>query len=99
MNRVTITLHIDLPDGVVPSVDYGAATATQTPVTAPTPISTAPSAPVQIVDGPAGECPKHLRPWKDGKFGRFCSAKDESGPKGYCPLVPGDIWNGKRAAA
>lgn len=25
MNRVTITLHIDLPDGVVPVVDYGQA--------------------------------------------------------------------------
>lgn len=23
MNRVTITLHIDLPDGVVPNVEYG----------------------------------------------------------------------------
>jgi hypothetical protein len=42
-----------------------------------------------------GQCPKHLRPWKDGKFGPFCSAKDESGPKGYCTLRPGDIWNGK----
>lgn len=26
MNRVTITLHIDLPDGVIPVVDYGTPT-------------------------------------------------------------------------
>ena len=31
MNRVTITLHIDLPDGVVPDVEYGAAPATPAP--------------------------------------------------------------------
>ena len=44
---------------------------------------------------PAGQCPKHLRPWKDGKFGPYCSARDEAQPKGYCVLKPGDIWNGK----
>lgn len=27
MNRVTITIHVDLPDNLVPSVDYGASEA------------------------------------------------------------------------
>lgn len=44
---------------------------------------------------PVGQCPKHLRPWKQGNFGPYCTAKDETGPKGYCILKPGDIWNAK----
>lgn len=44
---------------------------------------------------PAGDCPKHKRPWKQGNYGPYCTSKDESGPKGYCVLKPGDIWNGK----
>lgn len=71
------------------------------PDSAPAPVSTVPAATgtVQIVDGPPGQCPKHLRPWKEGKFGLFCSSKDETQDKGYCSLRPGDIFNGKRAAA
>jgi hypothetical protein len=74
--------------------------APETPVAAPTPIQTPPAqnAAAEAVSGPVGQCPKHLRPWKDGQFGLFCSAKDETQPKGYCSLKPGDLYMGKRAA-
>lgn len=65
------------------------------PVSAPQPVSGG----VQIVDGVPGECAKHKRPLKSGKFGWFCSAQDETGPKGYCTLTPGDIYNGVRIVA
>jgi hypothetical protein len=29
-------------------------------------------------------CPKHKRPLREGKFGLYCPAKDESGKNGYC---------------
>lgn len=44
---------------------------------------------------PVGDCPKHKKPWKAGQFGPYCTARDDTGPKGYCVLKPGDIWNGK----
>lgn len=36
----------------------------------------------------AGEacCPKHNRVLKEGKFGLYCSAKDDSTERGYCSL-------------
>jgi hypothetical protein len=73
----------------------------ETPAAAPQPIQTPPvqNGATEAVSGPEGQCPKHLRPWKDGQFGKFCSSKDDTQPKGYCSLRPGDIWNGKRAAA
>lgn len=64
--------------------------------TAPEPV---PAATGAIPEGPRGQCPKHLKPWKEGSRGLFCSAKDESGFNGYCSLTPGDVYMGKRAAA
>lgn len=52
----------------------------------------------QIEEWPQGKCPKHDREWKKGTYGLYCTAKDPTGPKGYCVLRPGDIYNGKRAA-
>lgn len=105
MAVITITIQVDVPDGA--RVSVGGAPATSTP--APTPISapgasTAPSSQAYVPSQgvrelwPAGECPKHHKPWKDGTYGQFCTAKDDSGPKGYCPLKPGDLFNGKVAA-
>lgn len=36
----------------------------------------------------AGEacCPKHKKPLREGKFGLYCPAKDESSERGYCAL-------------
>ena len=36
----------------------------------------------------AGEpcCPRHKKPLKEGKFGLYCSAKDDSTERGYCAL-------------
>ncbi len=36
----------------------------------------------------AGEacCPKHKKPLREGKFGLFCPAKDDSTERGYCAL-------------
>ena len=31
-------------------------------------------------------CPKHQRPLKEGKFGRYCPAKDDSTERGFCSL-------------
>lgn len=41
----------------------------------------------------AGEpcCPIHERPLKQGKFGYFCSAKDERGKNGYCDFRAKDV--------
>lgn len=114
-NRITIT--IEVPDGVVPDVQYvaaaprisdqeerflsgGAGEQPPHPQSAPQAPQT-PAAPAQVYSGewwPAGDCPKHHRPWKSGNYGLFCSAKDPDTQKGYCELKPGDIWNGKRLA-
>ena len=31
-------------------------------------------------------CPVHKRPLKEGKFGLYCPAKDDTQPRGYCSL-------------
>lgn len=31
-------------------------------------------------------CPKHKKPLREGKFGLFCPAKDDSTERGYCAL-------------
>lgn len=33
-------------------------------------------------------CPKHGTPWRDGKYGKFCSQKDPNGKRGYCEEHP-----------
>jgi hypothetical protein len=40
-----------------------------------------------VTDDPT-KCPKHNRPWRSGQRGYYCSAKDETGAKGYCEQVP-----------
>ena len=49
MNRITITIHVDLPDGVTPDVSYGQASPPSRPAPAGAPSS------------PAGSwvCPEH----------------------------------------
>jgi hypothetical protein len=38
-------------------------------------------------------CPKHKgRPWKDTGYGPKCTAKDDSGPRGYCIWRPSRKW-------
>jgi hypothetical protein len=38
-------------------------------------------------------CPKHVdRPWKDTGYGPKCTAKDDSGPRGYCQWKPTKRW-------
>ena len=41
---------------------------------------------------PGGQCPKHNRAWKQGNYGWYCSAKDNSTEKGYCILKPDAAW-------
>lgn len=94
MNRVTITLTIDLPDGVVPNVGYSTAPPThrspelerydaakaieEPPHVAQT---FAPFTPVATAEfWPAGDCPVHKKPFQDGKYGPFCSGKGGDGP-------------------
>jgi len=36
----------------------------------------------------AGRCPKHDKPWTAGKYGPYCTAKDQSTERGYCALRP-----------
>lgn len=52
------------------------------------------SQPAQRADSndPDGECPKHHRAWKPGRYGYYCSAKDDSTEKGYCVLKPTKEW-------
>lgn len=97
MSTVTITISIELPEGA--SVSIGGATAApQATQTAPAFVAPA-STPGAVHElWPAGECPKHHKPWKPGNFGAYCSARDEGTPKGYCILKPGDLFQGKVAA-
>jgi hypothetical protein len=116
MSRITLTIHIDMPDGVTPDVEYSEKAGAEAPRTAPAPAQAAEptqlppwppeersEAPQQPTVGPMawppGDCPKHKRPWKDGKYGPFCSAKDESTSKGFCEIKPGVTWNGKKVPA
>jgi hypothetical protein len=41
--------------------------------------------PIYNGDGDAC-CPKHKKPLKDGKWGLYCPAKDDSTERGYCAL-------------
>jgi hypothetical protein len=60
------------------------------------PASAAPSAPQKAPRRPAVEpwyndageacCPVHKRPLKQGQYGAYCSAKDDTQPCGYCSL-------------
>ncbi len=43
-------------------------------------------------EGFAAVCPKHRTPYKDGKYGPFCTAKSDdsewSNDRGYCRITP-----------
>jgi hypothetical protein len=41
---------------------------------------------------PGGMCPKHNRAWKSGRYGWYCSARDDSEEKGYCKARPTKAW-------
>jgi hypothetical protein len=58
MNRITITIHVDLPDGVVPSVDYGE------PPLPEAPLPDMPALAAQTFAGELAGCPVHHVPWK-----------------------------------
>jgi hypothetical protein len=48
---------------------------------------------------PGGQCPRHNRDWLTGTRGLYCPAKADTPPnnrRGYCTLLPGQIWEGKR---
>lgn len=84
MKTVTITLTI--PDGVAVDVQQQQAAGTSSPAAA-----------AASESWPAGLCPKHQKPWTEGKYGPYCTAKDEQGnERGYCSLKPGIHWNGKQ---
>ncbi len=48
---------------------------------------------------PPGACPKHGGDkWLQSKYndGKYCGAKDDSQPKGYCGIKSGIVYNGMR---
>lgn len=94
-NRVTITLTIDLPDGVVPDVDYGPEPADLRQIAdqvfaqeikAPAPkleteARVGPYPPAAPVEfWPAGKCPIHQLAWKSNARGAYCSGRGGPGP-------------------
>ena len=48
--------------------------------------------PVAQAAGDPGVCPVHLKPWRDGKYGPYCTSKAQPGQaandRGYCKLTP-----------
>lgn len=53
----------------------------------------------QAAEWPPGRCPRHDRAWISNARGLYCPAKATDGPhnpKGYCTLVPGQVWEGRR---
>jgi hypothetical protein len=97
VGRVTLTIHIDYPEGA--EVVSGPSSPAPPPapvafITSATPMSVQPVG----EPWPPGECPKHHKPWKDGNYGPFCTARDESQQKGYCILRPGALYEGRPAA-
>ena len=106
MNRVTITIHVDLPDGAVPDVAYGEVVpvveqALRAFEAAPHPAESFPPF-AAGQSWPPGECPVHLKPFKDGAYGPFCSGRGGNGPvnaKNYCDLKPGMLFQGKAIVA
>jgi hypothetical protein len=69
----------------------GAATATA-PAQPPANGAAKPAQAYRPVTTDPAKCPKHNRPWRSGARGWYCSAKDDSGPRGYCELKPGATW-------
>lgn len=92
-----IVIRISVPDGVAVTVEGPASLHAAPAAAAGLPPQGAAAGPV--VEGPQGQCPKHLKPWRAGNKGPYCSAKDPAGYNGYCSLKPGDVWNGQRAMA
>lgn len=81
-NRVVIT--IDLPDGVVPDVQY------QTRQSAPAPAAVPPPA----AGATSWSCPEHgSERVKQGRYGPFCTVKggNNVNAKGYCDHKPGAL--------
>ncbi len=66
---------IDMLEGIgaqpAPQRGRGGSKSTKPKVEAPT-------------DGSAPVCPKHNRPMRSGKWGWYCSARDDSTDNGYC---------------
>lgn len=91
MNRIIVTISIDVPDGATVNVSQGAAGApSPTPAAALSdpyeelpPVVQAPPQPV---------CPFHHKPLRNGKFGPFCPSQASDGSpaneKGYCNWRP-----------
>lgn len=50
------------------------------------------SGPMSTDSLPGGMCPKHNRAWKSGRYGWYCSARDDSEEKGYCTSRPSKAW-------
>ena len=79
-----------IPTAVKRLVDAGLVELVNTHRAAPIATNTRqkPAQRVQAEYSSAGEacCPKHKKPLKEGKFGLYCSAKDDSTERGYCAL-------------
>ncbi len=75
MSRITITLHIDVPDGMVPDVDYQDAPADIPPHALPAWPAPAydPDEMVRPVANPAPGCPQH------GAMSRFPAGVNKAG--------------------
>lgn len=68
------------------------------PVQQPVQTQTVQTQPVQQQPQAAadpGVCPVHLKPWRDGKYGPYCTSKAQPGQaandRGYCPLTPAKL--------
>lgn len=79
-NRITIT--IDVPEGVVPDVQYHHSSQPA----AATPSSAAAAAPKTSTDTGTPFCSVHgIEKRADSKFGGYyCQGQDPNGPRGYC---------------
>ena len=72
--------------GLVELVNTHRATPAATPIA---PSGTKPKAQRVAPEYDAGGeacCPKHRKPLREGKYGLFCPAKDDSTERGYCAL-------------
>lgn len=94
--QIPIVLTIDVPDGVSVTVGVVEGAHPAQVAAAATPPAAGPAG---VHDATPGECPKHRRALKAGKYGWYCPSKDDSQTKGYCTLTPGDVWNGLRLVA
>jgi hypothetical protein len=77
MSRISLTIHIDIPDGATAAVSNGEELATLPPVRV-------------VADAPV--CPIHHKPLQNKGRGYFCSAKAAPGEpandRGYCTWAP-----------